>query len=383
MTKISDERRTDRELSDMIQSLLNHGEAGYTYVKIDAHLSALRELQSLRSQPEPAGVREAARNLMWMLMADGDTPALLTPDGIDPNDFANAYADLENALSALTEQQGEAVADPTYRSPREDAAYYGSIWSLTTNQMAELEKTFEYHRDHRPSFGADYPGGALSIEQSTLHPLADREKSAALTEPKGEDHESDAAAIEIADAVIAWMVRHDLLDADLEYRDDEIIAVLDELSPGLATTNDEAFASPLTSPSNQEPAAVTDRQGIYIASKVKHADRWRTLRDDYGDPIISTWIDEAGVGESASLEDLWRRCVHEASTAAALIIYCEPDEVLKGAWVELGAALASGVPVFAVGIEKFTVANHAGITHCGTMAEARRLAAALSQTQGE
>lgn len=56
----TDERRTDRELFDMIQSLLNHGEAGYTYVKIDAHLSALRELQSLRAQ---GGVR--VKPLEW------------------------------------------------------------------------------------------------------------------------------------------------------------------------------------------------------------------------------------------------------------------------------------------------------------------------------
>jgi hypothetical protein len=41
---------------------------------------------------------------------------------------------------------------------------------------------------------------------------------------------SDNAAIEIADAVISWMVKHDLLDADLEYHDDDIIAVLDDLA---------------------------------------------------------------------------------------------------------------------------------------------------------
>lgn len=75
------------------------------------------------------------------------------------------------------------ITDPSYRSPREDAAYFGSIWSLSTNQMAALEKAFEYHRDNNPSFGADYPEGALSTEQSTLHPLADREKSAAPAEP--------------------------------------------------------------------------------------------------------------------------------------------------------------------------------------------------------
>lgn len=122
-------------------------------------------------------------------------------------------------------------------------------------------------------------------------------------------------------------------------------------------------------------------KGIYVASKVVHAELWRDLRHWEKDPIISTWIDEAGVGESASLEDLWRRCVTEASTAGALIIYRRPDEVLKGAWVELGAALASGVPVFAVGIEEFTVANHAGITHCADLIEARRLARAAAQVQ--
>lgn len=118
------------------------------------------------------------------------------------------------------------------------------------------------------------------------------------------------------------------------------------------------------------------KAGYYVASKVSYADMWKDFRTFEREPIISTWIDEAGVGESASLEDLWRRCVHEASNAGSLIIYRRSDEVLKGAWVELGAALASGVPVFAVGIEEFTVANHAGITHCENLIEARKLARA-------
>ena len=105
------------------------------------------------------------------------------------------------------------------------------------------------------------------------------------------------------------------------------------------------------------------RHGIYMASKVKHHMRWRGLRDLLGYPIISTWIDEAGEGESQDLADLWRRCVAEASSAEVLVIYCEPGEALKGAWVELGAALATGVPVMAVGIEQFTVANDKRIRH--------------------
>lgn len=109
---------------------------------------------------------------------------------------------------------------------------------------------------------------------------------------------------------------------------------------------------------------------IYIASKTKHAPVWRALRDNEGVPFNSTWIDEAGPGESASLSDLWTRCITEASTARILIIYREPDDVLKGAWVEMGAALSFGVPVYAVGIREFTIANHPGVTHFLTMRDA-------------
>ena len=123
------------------------------------------------------------------------------------------------------------------------------------------------------------------------------------------------------------------------------------------------------------PAAEPMGTGIYIASKTKHAQRWRDLRAS-GVPINSTWIDEAGEGASQDLQDLWRRCIAEASGAAAIIVYREPGETLKGGWVELGAAAAHGVPVFAVGIEEFTIARHKGITHFAWFDAA--LAAALA-----
>ena len=109
---------------------------------------------------------------------------------------------------------------------------------------------------------------------------------------------------------------------------------------------------------------------IYIASKTKHADRWRLLRDKIGHPIISTWIDEAGEGETSDFHDLWRRCLTEAATCKVLIAYRERDEVLKGGWVEIGAALSHTVPVIAVGLEDFTIAHYRGITHAPTMKEA-------------
>jgi hypothetical protein len=87
----------------------------------------------------------------------------------------------------------------------------------------------------------------------------------------------------------------------------------------------------------------------YIASKTKHAARWRALREQ-GFNIISTWIDEAGPGESSNLSDLATRRIDEARTADRLILYCEPEDVpLKGALIEIGAALSAGVLVYVVG----------------------------------
>lgn len=51
----------------------------------------------------------------------------------------------------------------------------------------------------------------------------------ALSAPEPVADDGEAAAIEIADAVISWMVKHDLLDAGLEYRDDDVVEVLDDL----------------------------------------------------------------------------------------------------------------------------------------------------------
>lgn len=90
------------------------------------------------------------------------------------------------------------------------------------------------------------------------------------------------------------------------------------------------------------------KNGIYTASKVKHAAIWRGYRDS-GFPINSTWIDEARDKESPSLPDLWIRCVVEAAGAGAVVLYVEPGDHLKGALVEVGAALACGVPVLVVG----------------------------------
>lgn len=82
---------------------------------------------------------------------------------------------------------------------------------------------------------------------------------------------------------------------------------------------------------------------FYAASRASLPERsamWRSLRDG-GVQITSTWIDEAGEGETLCFTRLWRRIEYEVGAADALILYVEPDDFpLKGALIEVGMALA-------------------------------------------
>ena len=115
------------------------------------------------------------------------------------------------------------------------------------------------------------------------------------------------------------------------------------------------------------------RKGIYVASKTIHAAMWREHREQ-GQPIISSWIDEAGEGQSSDLVDLWKRCIGEAENAGAVILYHDHrDTPLKGALVEVGAALAKGVPVYVVSdavplLGSFT--NHPLVSVCNRVEHA-------------
>lgn len=101
--------------------------------------------------------------------------------------------------------------------------------------------------------------------------------------------------------------------------------------------------------------------GVYVASKAFHGLMWREWRDA-GIPIVSTWIDESDEGATADWADLWTRCVDEAAGCAVLLVYAEPGEVLKGALVEVGAALAAGRKVIVCGD-----VSHSWVTHPGVL----------------
>lgn len=140
-----------------------------------------------------------------------------------------------------------------------------------------------------------------------------------------------------------------------------------------------ALRAKLLAASSTPASDARSERRIYIASRTRHAARWKALRDQ-GCPIVSSWIDEAGPGETADWQDLWDRCIAEASQASALIVYAEDDDkYLKGALVEVGAALSHGVPVYlAMGDRNVAGSawNHRLVTDCESFDDALALALA-------
>ena len=122
--------------------------------------------------------------------------------------------------------------------------------------------------------------------------------------------------------------------------------------------------------------------GIYIASRAYRAARWRQLRDIEGWQITSSWIDEAGTGESTDLGNLWTRIEAEIAKSKLLILYVETEDFpLKGALIEVGMALATPIPICIVapGVVLNPVSfrplgswvRHPRVTFCDTLTEAQ------------
>jgi len=84
---------------------------------------------------------------------------------------------------------------------------------------------------------------------------------------------------------------------------------------------------------------------------------WRAFREE-GYPIISSWIDEAGPGETASMRDLWHRISQETRAPACVLFAPPEDGPWRGALVEVGMVLGRGGRVF--------VASGASHVHLGS-----------------
>lgn len=151
------------------------------------------------------------------------------------------------------------------------------------------------------------------------------------------------------------------------------------------------------------PAAVRAEAGereqaadsIYVASRASVPQRpkmWRSLRSQ-GWPIISTWIDEAGPGETADMGELWVRIEREIASARGLVLHAEASDFpLKGALIEVGLALGMGKHVGVCTDVVFTDRqyrpfgswmNHRLVKWCFSLDEARAWAQSSPQPSQE
>lgn len=103
---------------------------------------------------------------------------------------------------------------------------------------------------------------------------------------------------------------------------------------------------------------------VYVASKSKYGPLWRELRDAWEGHaiIVSSWIDESGEGETSDHADLWTRCIGEARSADLLIACYEEGDIWKGAYIEIGAALACQKPVYLCGRPPGSFIHHPLVT---------------------
>lgn len=112
---------------------------------------------------------------------------------------------------------------------------------------------------------------------------------------------------------------------------------------------------------------------LYIASKSEHGTKWQAMRHvlaGVGVEIVSTWIDESGPGESADMTDLWVRCIAEAASCDLLVAVHHGGEIWKGAFVEIGAALAHARPVYVVGNPPGSWSEHPLVRFAGSIEDA-------------
>lgn len=88
---------------------------------------------------------------------------------------------------------------------------------------------------------------------------------------------------------------------------------------------------------------------FYVASRASNPDRprmWAEMRDTHGYNINSSWVDAAAAGLEVEFDLLWEAIAAEIARCDCLVLYAEPDDLpLKGAFVEVGMALAGGKPI--------------------------------------
>jgi nucleoside 2-deoxyribosyltransferase len=130
---------------------------------------------------------------------------------------------------------------------------------------------------------------------------------------------------------------------------------------------------------------------LYIATKLHHAAVFRSLRDFWkkkGIIVSSRWIDFAGhehVATPADFHAFWLVDEQDVRNSDALLAYGEADDVLCGALVEVGMAIALGKIVFVVGSSPSfgTWTNHPSVIRADSPEQATEMLLRLFPSEDE
>lgn len=95
---------------------------------------------------------------------------------------------------------------------------------------------------------------------------------------------------------------------------------------------------------------------VYVASQTHHAEQWLEIGQEWrlqtGHQIISSWPQMVydGVPESTyNSKVFWQKNVSEIQDANVVLVFADTGDVLRGALVEVGVALATEIPIVCVG----------------------------------
>lgn len=119
---------------------------------------------------------------------------------------------------------------------------------------------------------------------------------------------------------------------------------------------------------------------VYIASKVEHAAKLKSLRED-GFHINARWIDTAVLTQNA-LKPVthWQQENFDDICASHYVVfYVEPGDKLKGALVELGYAIAWGKKIWIAGDGHEAEVPHKDILPWGRYRQNIRIVSSLAE----
>lgn len=96
---------------------------------------------------------------------------------------------------------------------------------------------------------------------------------------------------------------------------------------------------------------------VYIASKLRHAARFRAMREHWsacGIDLHARWFDQAEIelASEPTPEDFhifWLVDEEDVKSSDAVVIFGEADDKLRGALVEAGIAIGAGILTIVVG----------------------------------